>query len=423
MSNFTKNLLQVMGDAYYAPHLLTPQYAAAHPTVAAVLSPADRLMGSADALNQGLLYGVNAGGNWLSPGLGRALAGGVESLEADSMSRGMAGVAGPNESPVAAYRVARSAPAVEDVAIPADRLARLEQMRQELAADPGPAWVSSKLMPRPAPEQVPAQYNPGFRFLPSVPADGLVRDAGGVDTYAISRAGRSYSPVAPQNVVYDTRGKSIAIAPPANAPESGVPMVDDQGRQYTVLPPEKPPSNNNSDMANYPLRGKREVARNRQVEKSWQDFSNYAPEGGYIEDPAYSGAYRYRVPNDRGTVVMYQPADHPAGTQINVSDVYRGEAQPPGSGGAILADAIRKGGFHRPAAIALTNILEQRTLDALSKGVPAEQTPLGITLNNAAAALGGTPFGHSVEWMLHNRVQPWGVGAPTIRAEVHYPQD
>lgn len=153
------------------------------------------------------------------------------------------------------------------------RMAQIEALRRQIASEPpGPRPVASQLAPQPPALPVPAGYNPSFTFLPSVDADGPIHDSGGIDGYSLQRRGRAFSPNAPRNSVVDTRGKSISFSAPkepASKPPAPAPRITEiDGEPPVELPA---PSNNDSSMANYPLRGRHELARVRQDEKPWDE--------------------------------------------------------------------------------------------------------------------------------------------------------
>jgi hypothetical protein len=97
------------------------------------------------------------------------------------------------------------------------------------------------------------------------------------------------------------------------------------------------------------------------------------------------GGYKATWGNDPKAFAMFERS----GSGVQVSDLFRG-GQPKGSGGAMLADALREEGINQPSSIRFTNILEdQPTLAQLAEGVPIGETVLGKTLSNTAAKLGG----------------------------------
>ena len=94
------------------------------------------------------------------------------------------------------------------------------------------------------------------------------------------------------------------------------------------------------------------------------------PSGG----PDQFGMYRYSWP--KGDYVSYQKN----GSEIVVDYVKR-VANPPGSAGQMLAEAIWVGGSARPSILSAPNILQK---DAKSNAV------IEKLMRDAAAALGGT---------------------------------
>jgi hypothetical protein len=91
---------------------------------------------------------------------------------------------------------------------------------------------------------------------------------------------------------------------------------------------------------------------------------------------------------------------------------------PPGTGGQMLADALRGAGIDTPKKIRIVDIANKPTLDALARGEGASTTVLGNTLNNTVTELNG-------------RVVGWksGVDGPSydrrtwIEVEVEYPRE
>ncbi|NJK69781.1 MAG: hypothetical protein HC941_27675 [Microcoleus sp. SU_5_3] len=75
---------------------------------------------------------------------------------------------------------------------------------------------------------------------------------------------------------------------------------------------------------------------------------------------------------------------------IEVSDIYRRDL-PSGSGGRMIADALRTNGINRPSTIRLTNVQNTATTEAMSNGIALQDTLLGNTLKNAIREMGGTP--------------------------------
>ena len=81
---------------------------------------------------------------------------------------------------------------------------------------------------------------------------------------------------------------------------------------------------------------------------------------------------------------------------VVVTDIFRDPAQPKGSAGAMLADALKQAGARRPRWIRIANILDtQPTLSQLATGVAPGDTVLGGTVQNTVAELGGHITGWS----------------------------
>jgi hypothetical protein len=100
------------------------------------------------------------------------------------------------------------------------------------------------------------------------------------------------------------------------------------------------------------------------------------------------GGYKATWGRDPKAFAMFRPENG----GVVVSDLFRG-AQPSGSGGIMLADALRKGGLQRPASITFSNIIEDRTLAELKAGMAPGETLLGKTLGNASKDLGARVVG------------------------------
>ena len=100
------------------------------------------------------------------------------------------------------------------------------------------------------------------------------------------------------------------------------------------------------------------------------------------------GGYKATWGSDPKAFAMFRPEKD----GVVVSDLFRG-AQPSGSGGIMLADALRKGGLQRPASITFSNIIEDRTLAELKAGMAPGETLLGKTLGNASKDLGARVVG------------------------------
>lgn len=100
------------------------------------------------------------------------------------------------------------------------------------------------------------------------------------------------------------------------------------------------------------------------------------------------GGYKATWGSDPKAFAMFRPENG----GVVVSDLFRG-AQPGGSGGIMLADALRKGGLQRPASITFSNIIEDRTLAELKAGMAPGETLLGKTLGNASKDLGARVVG------------------------------
>jgi RHS repeat-associated protein len=101
----------------------------------------------------------------------------------------------------------------------------------------------------------------------------------------------------------------------------------------------------------------------------------------------------------------------PEGGGVRVSDIFRG-GQPKGSGGRMLADALRGAQIPKPKFIRLTNILaDQPTVDQLAKGMTVSETVLGRTLSSTVESLGGkiTNWASGIE-----------KGKPWIEAQISY---
>lgn len=95
-----------------------------------------------------------------------------------------------------------------------------------------------------------------------------------------------------------------------------------------------------------------------------------------------------------------------SGSGVVVTDLYRG-GQPTGSGGVMLADALRSAGIKRPSFIRFQNIIEENTVAQINEEVPLQDTKLGHTMSNAAGELGGkvSDWQHGVD-----RGQLWMTG-------------
>jgi hypothetical protein len=108
-----------------------------------------------------------------------------------------------------------------------------------------------------------------------------------------------------------------------------------------------------------------------------------------VQETGFGGS-RATWANDPRALVAFEPE----GSGVNVSDVFRG-AQPPRTGGQMLADSLRTAGIPKPATIRLSGIINEKTLNALAGGTPPGETLLGRTAQNAVRELGGTITGWS----------------------------
>lgn len=98
---------------------------------------------------------------------------------------------------------------------------------------------------------------------------------------------------------------------------------------------------------------------------------------GYAERATWAG-------DPRAQVRFYMD-----GSQLVVSDVMRG-AQPSGSGGRMVAMALRMRYLTSPTSIRYLNLVNQPTLDALAAGVAIEDTLVGRMILNTGAELGAS---------------------------------
>jgi hypothetical protein len=96
------------------------------------------------------------------------------------------------------------------------------------------------------------------------------------------------------------------------------------------------------------------------------------------------GGYRATWGSDPKAFAMFEPQ----GSGVQVTDLFRG-AQPKGSGGEMLADALRGAGITRPEIIRFAQIINEPTLEQMAKGVSLSKTTLGRTLVNTVRKLGG----------------------------------
>ena len=90
------------------------------------------------------------------------------------------------------------------------------------------------------------------------------------------------------------------------------------------------------------------------------------------------------------------------GNHVDISDIFRDQAQPKGSAGAMLAQALRdqKVGMLHPKSVRMVNILEdQPTVNQIKQGITEANTVLGKTIQNLARELGATiiRWNHGVE--------------------------
>ena len=99
-------------------------------------------------------------------------------------------------------------------------------------------------------------------------------------------------------------------------------------------------------------------------------------------------------------------------TRIVITDIFRDPAQPKGSAGRMLCDALRAAGARRPQLIRIAKILDtQITLAQINSGIPLDQTVLGRTLANCIAGFGG----RAATWQRGvERGKPW------IEATIEY---
>ncbi|MEG3840382.1 hypothetical protein [Microcoleus sp. herbarium14] len=94
------------------------------------------------------------------------------------------------------------------------------------------------------------------------------------------------------------------------------------------------------------------------------------------------------TPNDsRPAVVTFKEVNPGV---IEVSEIFSRDL-PKGSGGRMIADALRTNRINRPSTVRFTNITNTPTLEAIEKGVAPQDTLLGNTLKNAVREMGGTP--------------------------------
>ncbi|WP_377478602.1 MAG: hypothetical protein P2A85_08230 [Microcoleus anatoxicus] len=119
--------------------------------------------------------------------------------------------------------------------------------------------------------------------------------------------------------------------------------------------------------------------------------------GGRSYEPPASSSQTYdgdtmvqwrTTPNDsRPAVVTFKEVNPGV---IEVSEIFRRDL-PSGSGGRMIADALRTNRINRPSTVRFTNITNTPTLEAIEKGIAPQDTLLGNTLKNAVREMGGTP--------------------------------
>jgi hypothetical protein len=99
------------------------------------------------------------------------------------------------------------------------------------------------------------------------------------------------------------------------------------------------------------------------------------------------------------------------GSGVQVTDLFRG-AQPKGTAGTMLSDALCDAGITRPETIRFGPIINEPTLAQMAKGVPLPKTILGRTLSNTVRELGG----EITQWSSGiYRGKPW------MEAAIKYP--
>ena len=96
------------------------------------------------------------------------------------------------------------------------------------------------------------------------------------------------------------------------------------------------------------------------------------------------GSFKATWGKDPQARAIFEPAE---GGAVNVTDLARG-FQPKGSGGVMLADALKAANLGRPDTIRGLNIWNEPTVEALAKGTPASETAIGRTLSTTATELG-----------------------------------
>jgi RHS repeat-associated protein len=112
---------------------------------------------------------------------------------------------------------------------------------------------------------------------------------------------------------------------------------------------------------------------------------------------------------DPRAMAKFEPAE---GGAVHVTDLFRG-AQPKGSGGIMLADALKAAKLPRPTIIRGLGITNKPTVEALAAGKPASSTVIGETLRTTAKELGAT----IVKWNTGK-----SGGKPYIEIRLAYPE-
>lgn len=122
----------------------------------------------------------------------------------------------------------------------------------------------------------------------------------------------------------------------------------------------------------------------------------------------YYDHYEFKFPGDSKAIIqMEKPED---GGAI-IEYIERG-SQPKGSGGQMIADAVREAGIDQPKNLIFHNVINEPTLEALANGAPIEQTVLGRTMTSAAEKLGAR--------VQNMRLETDGLGKISIRGELVY---
>jgi hypothetical protein len=108
-----------------------------------------------------------------------------------------------------------------------------------------------------------------------------------------------------------------------------------------------------------------------------------------LTEPLESGFREARWAGDSEALVEFRPM---GSNGVEISIVRRGD-QPRGTGGLMIADALKAAGIHQPTTIRGTNIKNTPSLEAVARGEEVDQTVLGKALKLTAEAMGGSIIG------------------------------